>query len=214
MTDGLMSGCILLSMANRLMGNSVHEAVGIVILAFFILHQTLNWRWYKVLFKGRYDIRRTVNTLVNALLLSAFVLLIGSSVMISRTLFSSLDIDGSLTLRQIHTTTAYWFLVLSAVHLGIHVPRLVRMAVNVIPVLRNIRLHTNLKRLTALVIVVAGIHASFDRNLGSKLFMTYAFDFWDFDQSVAGFFVRNLSIIGLYAVVTHYALALMLSKNP
>ena len=58
----------------------------------------------------------------------------------------------------------------------------------------------------ALVIVGAGIHDSFDSNLGAKLFMAYAFDFWDFDQSVFGFFIRNLVIIVLYAVVTHCAL--------
>lgn len=205
-TDGLMTGCLLLSMANRLTGNAVHEVVGVLIFAFFILHQVLNRRWYTALFKGRYNGRRTVNTLVIVLLISAFVLLTGSSVMISRTLFTFFDVDGGLTLRQIHTTTAYWFLVLSAVHLGIHFPRLVKMTATVIPVFRTIKLHAYLKRMLALVIVITGIHGAFDRNLGAKLFMTYAFDFWDFDQSVAGFFIRNLSIMGLYAVAAHYAL--------
>ncbi len=177
-------------------------------IVLFILHQVLNWRWYPALVKGRYDTRRTVNTVVNGLLLASFVVLIGSSAMISRTLFSFLGIKGSLTLRQIHTTTAYWFLILTAVHLGIHWIRFVRMVTTVIPMFQKVKPHRYLKWLMALMIVMAGIYASFDRNLGSKLFMTYAFDFWDFDQSVFGFFIRNFSIIGLYAVVTHSALAL------
>lgn len=212
-TNGLMTGTILLSIASTLTGNAVHEIIGVLMIVLFILHQVLNWRWYPALVKGRYDTRRTVNTVINGLLLAAFALLIGSSVMISRTLFFFLAIDGSLTLRQAHTTTAHWLLVLTAVHLGIHWTRLVKMAATVIPILPKIKIHTNLKWLIAIVIMTTGIYSSIDRNLGGKLFMTYAFDFWDFDQSVFGFFIRNISIIGFYAVVTHFVLTLILCRK-
>lgn len=205
-TDGLMSGAVLLSIANTLTGNAVHETIGLLMSVLFLLHQFLNRRWYRTLFMGRYDTLCTVNTVVNGLLLIAFAVLVGSSVMISRTLFPLLDIDGSLILRQLHTTTAYWFLILMAVHFGIHWPRFVKRVRKVLPVFKKIRVHTNLKWLVAIVIMTTGIYSSFDRNLGGKLFMTYAFDFWDFDQSVSGFFIHNLCIIGLYAVITHLLL--------
>lgn len=70
--------------------------------------------------------RPAVNALVNALLVMDFVLLAGTSVMISQTAFSFPDIHGNLNLRQLHVTTGYWFMVLSAVHLGILFQRVVR----------------------------------------------------------------------------------------
>lgn len=83
-----------------LTGNAVHEITGISMIVLFLLHQVLNWRWYPALSKGRYNARRTANTVVNGLLLAAFALLIGSSVMISRTLFICLGLDGSFTPQQ------------------------------------------------------------------------------------------------------------------
>lgn len=206
LTDGLMAGFLLVSMANRLTENPVHEVVGFMMLVFFVMHQVLNWRWYQAIFKGRYNMRRTVNSLVNAMLVMVFVLLSGTSVMISQTAFSFLGTHGSLNLRQLHITSAYWFMILSGVHLGIQFQRLVRMAGKVSPIFQRIRLHKHLRLLIGILIVSAGIYASFDRNLGAKLFMTYAFDFWDFDQSIIGFFMLNLSIMGLYAVIAHSAM--------
>lgn len=205
-TDVLMSGLILFSMANRLTENAVHEIIGVLMFVFFVQHQVLNWRWYRYLVKGRYDLRRAVNALVNGLLLLAFVVLIGSSVMISRTLFSFPGTDSSLTLRQVHTTMAYWFLVLSAIHLGIQWPRLVRMLKTVFPRSAGINVYRSLRWVLAALIVGVGIYASFERDVGSKLFMAYAFDFWDFERSVTEFFIFNLAIIGQYAVIAHTAM--------
>jgi hypothetical protein len=39
-----------------------------------------------------------------------------------------------LTLRQVHTTSAYWFFVLSAVHLGIFWKRLAVMVTKIVPI--------------------------------------------------------------------------------
>lgn len=111
--------------------------------------------------------------------------------------------ESNLTVRQIHTTAAYWFLILIAVHLGAQWTRLCRMLKKMIPVLAEGLFHMYVLWLVQIAIVALGMAASFDRGIGSRLFMVYAFDFWDFDRSVLGFFARYLAVMGAYAVVTH-----------
>jgi hypothetical protein len=63
-------------------------------------------------------------------------------------------------------------------------------------------------RAIAVVIAVYGLYASFDRDMGSKLFLGYSFDYWDLERPAILFFAGNLAIMGLYVFVTHYALKL------
>lgn len=58
----------------------------------------------------------------------------------------------------------------------------------------------------AAVLALKGIQASFDMGLASKLMWRYSLDMWDFNADIPGFFVNYLSIMGLYAALTHYAL--------
>jgi hypothetical protein len=63
-------------------------------------------------------------------------------------------------------------------------------------------------RVAAALVVVYGVYASFDREMGAKLFMGYSFDFWDSNRLVILFFSHNLAIMGVYVSVTYYALKL------
>jgi uncharacterized membrane protein len=42
--------------------------------------------------------------------------------------------------------------------------------------------------------------------IGTKLTMQVSLDWWNFEASVATFFVHCVAIVGLYAVLTHYGL--------
>lgn len=201
--DGFMILFILPAMADKLTENRIHETIGVLFLFLVIIHDVLNRRWYKTLRQGRYGTRRILNLGINILLLTAMVILFGSSIMTSRMLFAFPDIKSNLTVRQIHTTAAYWFLILMAVHIGAQWTRLGRMLKKMIPVLPEGLLYIYVMWLVQIAIVALGMAASFDRGIGSRLFMVYAFDFWDFDRSVLGFFARYLAVMGAYAVVTH-----------
>lgn len=52
-TDLLMTAALLLLMAYELIGQAVHEWIGIGIFALFVLHHILNSNWSKNILKGR-----------------------------------------------------------------------------------------------------------------------------------------------------------------
>jgi hypothetical protein len=53
------------------------------------------------------------------------------------------------------------------------------------------------------------VYASFDREMGAKLFLGYSFDFWNPDRPAVLFFTSNLAIMGVYVCITYYALKLL-----
>ncbi len=204
--DCAMILSVLLAIANKLTENRMHESVGLFIVFLFFLHNILNWRWYSSILQGKYSMRRLLDIAVNLLFVLAMATLIGSSLMISRTLFVSLGIESTLTLRQVHTTAAYWFFILMAIHLGMHWARVKAITRRILPISFNQRVQSVLRWLLSIVIVFYGVKASFDRDVLSKLFMIYSFDFWDFEKSVVGFFINYVAIMGFYIVITHNAL--------
>jgi hypothetical protein len=61
-------------------------------------------------------------------------------------------------------------------------------------------------RIAAFLIAGFGVWASYDRDMGSKLFRGFSFDFWDPSRPAVLFFASNLAILGLYIAVTHYCM--------
>lgn len=204
LVDLLMVVCVLLAMANRLTGNHIHELTGIIMFALLLLHNLLNWQWYSALLRGKYDLRRWFDTLVNLLLVAVSVTMAISSLIISRWLFLSAGMEGSLLLQQIHTTAAYWLLLLMSVHLGRYWRLVVNSLAKLSPLLSLDILPTPFRGALALTVVIYGGMAVLEREIFSRLIMLYAFDYWDFDQQVALFFVKYLAIIAAGAIFTHY----------
>lgn len=107
-------------MASILTGDTVHKLLGVSFGLLFIVHNILNWRWYKALLKGRYDAIRILRTAVDLLLLVAMLVLMVSAMTISLKVFAFLGLNRGLTGRKIHLFAAYWGFILMSVHLGMH----------------------------------------------------------------------------------------------
>lgn len=204
--DCLMVSSLLLAMTNKLTENRMHEFIGALMISLLLLHNVLNWRWYASILQRRHSIRGAVDIVVIVLLYIAMGTLIGSSIMGSRTLFAFLGMEGNLTIRQIHTTAAHWLLILMAVHLGIHWARLTGVLRKIISSPSRHQMYAIFRFLLPLGILFYGVKASFERDIGAKLFMIYSFDFWDMNSSAAGFIFNYLAIIGTYAVITDLVL--------
>jgi hypothetical protein len=204
--DFAMTILILFAMAYRITGDVAHEWIGIAVTLLFIVHNAINWRWYRVLFKGKYDVKRAINTLVNLLLFVAMTVLVISGVMLSRTVFSFMGFDSGMQIRQIHTSTAYWGLILVAVHIGMHWEMIVAAMRRMMKITEPSRLRTIMLRIVTALIFVYGVYASFDREMGAKLFLGYSFDFWNPDRPAVFFFTSNLAIMEIYICLTYYAL--------
>lgn len=63
--DILMTAALPVLMCYSIAGETAHEVIGIAMFGLFILHHILNFGWIKSLFKGKYDLRRSVNTAVS-----------------------------------------------------------------------------------------------------------------------------------------------------
>ena len=86
--DIVMYVLFLLLMGQCVLRGAAHEWLGIAVGVLFVLHNVLNYRWYKALFKGKYTALRAVQTAVNFLLMLAVLDCAVSGVLISQHLFS------------------------------------------------------------------------------------------------------------------------------
>jgi hypothetical protein len=57
-----------------------------------------------------------------------------------------------------------------------------------------------------LAFISFGVWSSFDRDIFSKLFLGFSFDYWPEERPAFLFFAINLSIMGIYVFMTYYAL--------
>lgn len=204
--DGLMLGLVLVGFAYKLTGSIVHELLGLGLLGLFLLHGGWNWAWFRSLFKGHYSGLRWVGLTVNTLLLLSLLVTMLSGMANSDLLFRATGIELNWIPREIHTAAANWFLILMAVHLGLHW----RLVMNEAGKLAGIAAPSPMRRavlqLLLVIIAIAGIYASVERSLYARLIAYYSFGDWSFDESVAVFFIQYLAIVGLYASVAYYAL--------
>ncbi|WP_028465419.1 DUF4405 domain-containing protein [Nisaea denitrificans] len=186
------------------LGNAAHELAGTAMFLLVITHNVLNRRWYGTISRARRQPRGLVNILATAALLATMLVLLGSSVLISDALSGFMSPFGGFTVRQIHTLAAYWGLVLVAVHLGLRWPLLMGVAGTLFGISRPYAARTAVLRTVAAAIAIHGVWSSFELGLGTKLMMRMTLDWWNFEASVAGFFVHCIAAAGLYAVLTYY----------
>ena len=121
--DALMSVLLLVLMAYQVTGEAAHEWIGMCMTVLVIIHQILNRKWYSALFKGKYNIYRTLSTVINILLILSFAL----------TAFSGMSMSGHAVpflygmapisfARRTHLSMSHWSFVLMGLHLGMHIP--------------------------------------------------------------------------------------------
>lgn len=57
-TDIIMTGNLLFLMALQVTQQFAHEWLGIAMTVLFIVHHIMNYKYYKTIFKGKYNTRR------------------------------------------------------------------------------------------------------------------------------------------------------------
>jgi hypothetical protein len=196
---------MLVAMAYYITGNMVHEVIGVVIFILFIVHNVLNRHWYKAIFKGRYNLLRIIKLGINLLFLVTATLMMISAVLISSDLFPFIPINNDLILRQIHVQTAYWGLIIVAVHIGLSWGMIISSVQRMTGITGSSRIRTITLRILTVLIVAYGVHSSFEEDMGSKLFIYNPFG-WFYDGSTIRFLIDHLSIMGIYVSGTYYTL--------
>lgn len=201
----------IVALGCRLTGAMPHEWIGLTFCALCVLHIAVNWRWFKIIPKGRYTCRRHGNTVLNLLLPILITALCVTGILGSRHVFGFLNFKGGMDIRQLHTFAAYWGLVLLGIHTGLQWAK-VLTGLRTIPGATNLIAMNGVRRGLLLLVIVYGVLASFDRAMGSKLFLGFSFDFWDSARPELLFYTHNLAILALYAIAAHY-LAKLITKN-
>lgn len=204
--DALAAGLLLLGFAYWWLGNVVHEVAGTAMFTLLIAHNVFNRRWWGGIPRTRREPRSVVNLGVTFALLGAVLALLVTSVLISNALSPLLPPWGGFTVRQIHTLAAYWVLVIVAVHLGLRWPMLMGIARNLFGLRQpNVR-RTLVLRAIALGVALHGVWSCSVLGLGGKLSMRMTLDWWNFEETVAGFFVHCVAAVGLVIAITYYGL--------
>ncbi len=181
--DVLMYMMFLLLMGQHLTSGAIHEWMGAGLFVCFFVHNLLNWRWYKALFKGRYTIQRIIKTMVNFLLLVSFAACMMSAFMISGTVFRNFRIPGMMmTGRKLHMVSSAWCFVLMSVHLGLHLSNPKRKVQQI------------LLCVGAAAASAVGIYHFLIRRFYEELFLLTEFKWFDYDKSMIGYLFETTCI--------------------
>jgi hypothetical protein len=196
---------LLIALAYYWLSNAVHEIIGTGFFLLLVAHNILNRRWWRRVTKGLNEAPNVVGTAMNLSLLITMLTLLVTSVMISQTVFSFLPIRSDFTSRQIHAASAYWAMVIVAMHLGWQWRTVSAIVSARLGITTTSTLRTTVLRLLAVGLAAFGILSWQRLDIGSKLTMQMSLDVWDFSTSTPAFFAYHLAVIGLFALLSYYA---------
>ncbi len=205
---GAMATFLLLSLAYWWLDNLPHELFGTALFALLVWHIAVNRFWFKNLIKGRYDARRTLALGLHVLLIANMLVLLVTSIVISRSVLEPLPIPDSIYLRDIHWFAAYWVMILVGIHLGLHWARVMATARSFFRIPQGNTIRTLLLRMASCLIAGFGVWSVSVLGVWTKLTFNYSLDFWDFNASVTPFFAHWTGVVALPATVTHYWMVL------
>ena len=196
--DILMTAALPVLMCYSIVGETAHEIIGVAMFALFILHHILNFGWTKAVFKGKYPPKRIVGTIINAAVLICMLGLMYSSLLISKHIFTFLNLGGAMTARTIHLLCAYWGLVLMSVHLGMHISQMAaRMKLKNKAVVWTLRIIFG-------VISAAGVYEFIKLKFTDYMFGKVQFVFIDTSASAVLTALQYASVMVLFAEVGYW----------
>lgn len=183
-------------MAYSLIGEKLHEIIGTILFALFIVHHVLNRQWYKAIFNGKYTPRRIFQTVLNFLLLVFMLMQPISGILMSKYLYSSIRIAGSsATARELHLFLAYWGFVFMCLHAGTHMCAPIK------------KLQARGRRTLTMILIALGAisvyggYAFVKRRLPEYMFLRSSFAFFDFGEPRIFFFLDYIAMMILFAAI-------------
>ena len=204
--DAGMIILLLLQMAYHLVGDLLHDWVGIMLFALLILHNILDRRWYLGLFKGKYTPIRMFHVIVNLLLLVSFLGVAVSSVFLSTTLSTLFHLKMAMTGRRMHMVLTIWSFILASVHVGLHGNR----GIGIIK-----RKSKSIRFMCRIIIMLAsayGLYAFISRELIQRMFLVSEYVFLDYNESFIQVIIDYIAILCLFSGVT-YGIGRLLMKQ-
>ena len=187
--DMLMYFIFVILMGHHITENLIHEILGTILFILFIVHHILNYRYYKTIFKGKYNFKRVFLLIIDLLLLISMIGMIISAINISSDVFTFLNIPTTIFGRQLHMLSTSWAFVIMSIHLGLHLGVFIN------------KLNKKMKNsvleyvyyLILILIVIYGVYSFKRLNFISDMFLLNAFKFYDFNESPIIFYLHVIS---------------------
>ena len=173
----------------------VHEIFGAGLIVLWAIHVVLNRKWYGAMFRGKYNAWRIMQTFINCCILLCAALLMISGIILSNHIFAFLNIQAGLGFARIaHLLASHWYYLFMSLHIGLHVGRLFQnVTASLIP------------RILLAIVCAYGIYAFIARGVWKYLILQQQFFFFDFERGYILFAIDYISIIVLFATLSHLA---------
>ena len=168
-------------------GALIHEYIGISFIALVFFHLWLNRHWLLNIFKGRYNMARSVLVLADIFLIADIFFLLISGLMMSQILgFDSFSENSAMSFaRTAHMLAAYWGYVIMSFHVGLHIKKIPKIF---------------------FIIAVYGCYAFIKRQIYEYMFLLTEFVFFDFEESLIYFFIDYIAVMILFAVFSSFVM--------
>ena len=181
---------------------SVHEILGVGLFILWSVHIFLNRRWYSAIFRGKYNHYRIMQTVINCCILICTIFLMISGIILSNQLFTFLNIQRGLGFARIaHLLSSHWYYLFMSLHIGLHMGRLFQnVAAKILP------------RILLVLTSLYGVYAFITRGVWKYLVLKQQFFFFDLERGYILFTMDYISIIILFATISHF-IAKLLKKR-
>jgi hypothetical protein len=191
---------ILMGGAYLFPADVVHEILGVSLFVLWAVHIALNRRWFGAIFRGNYNARRALQTVINCGILVCVVFLMVSGIILSNHIFTFLGIESGLGFARVaHLLASHWYFVFMSLHIGLHG----EMIVGRVDVPQKGPVAIVLRAIFILISLY-GIYAFVTRGIWRYLILQQQFFFFDLERGYVLFALDYISIIVLFATVIHY----------
>ena len=200
----------------------VHEILGVGLFVLWAVHVALNRRWYSALFRGKYNPYRVMQTVINCCILICTIFLMISGIMLSNHIFTFLDIQGGLGFARIaHLLASHWYYLFMSLHIGLHVGMIAnrikqKKETGVESPDEQIKSQDTVRKIILRILLAIscayGVYAIITRGVWKYLILQQQFFFFDLERGYILFALDYISIIILFATLSHFAAAI-LKKN-
>ena len=202
MVTVLLPLLFLLVMSFHHIPKLLHEVIGLLWLVAVMVHICHNKGWFKTLGKGRWNLFRGLNTLVDLSLLVLLSVIVLAGTGISNFVFKEimpLDIQRNIMVHQLHVSLPYAMLILMGLHWGMHFRGWLRQwRLDFDMSGRRTRI---LSLLAGALTVAVGIYGSVLNQVGDRLLLKHIFATAATSEPWAIYVILLIGIMGMYVLV-------------
>lgn len=192
--DIIMYILFIILIGHHITTNTIHEILGTIIFVLLIIHHFLKFKYYKSLFKGKYNTKRVLIVSLDILLLLSMLGIMISAINISTDVFSFLNNQPKLWGRKLHMLSTSWGFIIISLHVGMHLSTVIN------------RLQKKINKqviyyIILTILIIYGIYSFIKLDLLSDMFLLKTFKYYDYSESWIVFYIHVLAASLLMSLI-------------